>query len=104
MKNIEKGKLEKGKKVVKIKVENIEKALTKPQLKNALKAYLDPLIKVSTVLERLQGNRIGIEKVMENAPAGIHECLLKKYNDLTIAFSELNMKKYLNSDYNGPAL
>ena len=32
MKNVEKGKVEKGKKVVKI-----EKALTKPQLKNALK-------------------------------------------------------------------
>jgi len=92
---------------VPVYIEPVEKSLNKTQLKKQLKEYLDPKIKVLSVIEKMNGLPSNLLETMNNVPSTLKNTINVRYSfefpidqeNITFIFTELSMKSYNNYHY-----
>jgi len=92
---------------VPVYIEPVEKSLNKTQLKKQLKEYLDPKIKVLSVIEKMNGLPSNLLETMNNVPSTLKNTINVRYSfefpidqeNITFVFTELSMKSYNNYHY-----
>ena len=92
---------------VPVYIEHVHKPLNKIQIKKQLKEYLDPKIKVLSVIEKMQNLQNNLNVVINEIPLTLKNTINVRYSfefpidqeNLTFIFTDLSMKSYNNYHY-----